>query len=403
MFELTVTYLNNVPMNKKRCIYIIARQHAAETAGSLVMSNLIKALSTQHERFETLLQNYVLKIVPMINCDGVMMGNTRASLVGVDLNRRWAEPSFFLHPEIYFIKEQMKDRVSMGEGISIFCDLHGHNKKENCFFYGCNRAADEGMLSWTKTRLLPKILASIDEIFDFSGCRFHQDKNKLNTARVVIWNELKVTNSFTMETSQYGKNKYSGQTKEAVPTVQGHLTDMPKKEIKNTSIPFEPADFQMLGKNLLFALQKYGELEREVEKEWLKPKKMLELAGEARRDVAQREERESRFERTRNRRADFQGASRRENSTRDVTQGITVKPSIRRLQSGVNMLSGLGNLGKFGKTMPSAKLTTKLVGGDSIGKLDIGNIREVDSVSGDSSNRSKNSDLGGSLMSMDFQ
>ena len=26
----------------------------------------------------------------------------------------------------------------------------------NCFFYGSNRAPNEGILSWTKTRLLPK-------------------------------------------------------------------------------------------------------------------------------------------------------------------------------------------------------------------------------------------------------
>ena len=61
------------------------------------------------------------------------------------------------------------------------------------------------MLSWTKTRLLPKIFASIEQIFEFESCRFKQDKYKLNTARVVIWNEMKVTNSFTLETSMYDK------------------------------------------------------------------------------------------------------------------------------------------------------------------------------------------------------
>ena len=63
------------------------------------------------------------------------------------------------------------------------------------------------MLSWTKTRLLPKILASIEHIFDFSQCHFKQDKHQLNAARVVVWNEMKVTNSFTLETSQFAKTK----------------------------------------------------------------------------------------------------------------------------------------------------------------------------------------------------
>lgn len=89
--------------------------------------------------------------------------------------------------------------------IDIFCDLHGHNRKMNCFFYGCNKASDEGILSWTKTRLLPKIFANNNEIFEFESCTFKQDKHKLNTARVVVWNEMTVTNSFTLETSQFGK------------------------------------------------------------------------------------------------------------------------------------------------------------------------------------------------------
>ena len=85
--------------------------------------------------------------------------------------------------------------------------MHGHNRKTNCFFYGCNKAADEGLLSWTKTRLLPKIFASVEHIFDFQSCSFKQDKHKLNAARVVVWNEMKVTNSFTLETSMYAKTE----------------------------------------------------------------------------------------------------------------------------------------------------------------------------------------------------
>ena len=88
-------------------------------------------------------------------------------------------------------------------------------QKENCFFYGCNKAADEGILSWTKTRLLPKIYASVEEIFDYQSCRFKQDKHKLNSARVVVWNEMKVTNSFTLETSMYAKSHYKGIERES--------------------------------------------------------------------------------------------------------------------------------------------------------------------------------------------
>ena len=71
--------------------------------------------------------------------------------------------------------------------------------------YGCHKAANQGLLSWTKTRLLPKIIATLTPIFNFKDCLFKIDNCKLNTARVVCWNELKITNSFTLEISMYGK------------------------------------------------------------------------------------------------------------------------------------------------------------------------------------------------------
>ena len=203
--QLTLTKRKGAPYHKKKVMYITARLHAAETHGSVIMQYLIKELTERAECYDTILSNYIIKLVPMINADGVTIGNSRSSLVGLDLNRRWAEPNASIHPEIYFLKQIMQQQADTPQGISIFCDLHGHNRKDNCFFYGCNKAADEGMLSWTKTRLLPKIFASVEEMFDYANCRFKQDKYKLNTARVVVWNEMKVTNSFTLETSMYAK------------------------------------------------------------------------------------------------------------------------------------------------------------------------------------------------------
>jgi murein tripeptide amidase MpaA len=48
--------------------------------------------------------NFVFKIVPMLNPDGVIIGNTWCSIAGVDLNRQWLEPSWKTHPTVYYIK-----------------------------------------------------------------------------------------------------------------------------------------------------------------------------------------------------------------------------------------------------------------------------------------------------------
>ena len=36
--------------------------------------------------------NFVIKIIPMLNPDGVINGNTRCSLSSDDLNRVWQDP-----------------------------------------------------------------------------------------------------------------------------------------------------------------------------------------------------------------------------------------------------------------------------------------------------------------------
>ena len=54
---------------------------------------------------EELLQRFIFKIVPMVNVDGVVHGNTRAEIVGVDPNRKWSHPHKVRNPVIYALKK----------------------------------------------------------------------------------------------------------------------------------------------------------------------------------------------------------------------------------------------------------------------------------------------------------
>jgi murein tripeptide amidase MpaA len=75
---------------KRKGVVLMARQHPGESNGSLVMKGIIKFLALdQSIEAVTLRRNFVFKIVPMINVDGVMYGNYRCSLSGIDLNRTW--------------------------------------------------------------------------------------------------------------------------------------------------------------------------------------------------------------------------------------------------------------------------------------------------------------------------
>jgi hypothetical protein len=72
----------------------------------------------------------------MLNPDGVINGNYRCNILGVDLNRRWTNPSKLLHPTIYYSKLLAKQCAS-DFTMLFYCDFHGHSRKKNVFMYGC--------------------------------------------------------------------------------------------------------------------------------------------------------------------------------------------------------------------------------------------------------------------------
>lgn len=72
----------------------------------------------------------------MLNPDGVIVGNYRTSLSGLDLNRQWATPDVNLSPEIYAMK-MMVNKTLECRPVYLFVDIHGHSRQNNLFLYGC--------------------------------------------------------------------------------------------------------------------------------------------------------------------------------------------------------------------------------------------------------------------------
>ena len=155
---------------------------------------------------DSLLKEFVFLIVPMLNPDGVVLGNNRCSLQGYDLNRCWGHPTLSKHPSVYQLKKKLKDLVFQRHNeIYVYCDLHGHSKLLNSFVYACHKVSGSSC-TWSKVRLLPRILAQKTHLLDYHKCTYTVEQNKLNTARVIIWKEFNVVNSFTLETSMYAYN-----------------------------------------------------------------------------------------------------------------------------------------------------------------------------------------------------
>lgn len=68
-----------------KTILISARIHPGETNSSYVLKGLVNYLLSPRASF--LRNNIIFKIIPMINPDGVILGNYRTGFAGYDLNR----------------------------------------------------------------------------------------------------------------------------------------------------------------------------------------------------------------------------------------------------------------------------------------------------------------------------
>ena len=71
----------------RRAVVLTARVHPGETNSSFIIQGIIDFLTGPEKTAKILRNTYVFKIVPMLNPDGVIVGNYRCSLSGLDLNR----------------------------------------------------------------------------------------------------------------------------------------------------------------------------------------------------------------------------------------------------------------------------------------------------------------------------
>jgi len=85
---LTITN-TSIPIANKKIIYIIGRQHSAETASSHMLKGMIDFLISSDTDAKRMRDNFVWYIVPMVNPDGVYLGKSRATSENRDPNRDW--------------------------------------------------------------------------------------------------------------------------------------------------------------------------------------------------------------------------------------------------------------------------------------------------------------------------
>lgn len=200
----------------KKAIIFTARVHPGESSSSFVIQGLIEFLLSNEPKAISLRKNYIFKIVPMLNPDGVIRGNFRMNSVGKDLNRMWMEENEENSPSVFYCHKMIQKTLN-SRNIHFFCDFHGHSSKNNFFLYSCKSRSD--FLKIGHNSIIPnphkKKLSFIELIFQeiFSKENIYFDKfscinkilpSKIKTARAVLKNRYNIDFSYCLETSLGG-------------------------------------------------------------------------------------------------------------------------------------------------------------------------------------------------------
>lgn len=189
-------------MKLRKGIVVTARVHPGESNASWMMKGFLDFITSGHPDARTLRQHFIFKVVPMLNPDGVIAGNYRTSLAGVDLNRVYTSSNGPLYPTIHALKLAMK-RLRQDRTVVLYVDLHGHSRKQNMFVYGCNNSQRPAYL--LRERVFPKMLSlNGPSHFYYRDCKFNVKANKESTGRVNTWRELGLLNAFTLEATFCG-------------------------------------------------------------------------------------------------------------------------------------------------------------------------------------------------------
>ncbi|XP_053513039.1 cytosolic carboxypeptidase 3 isoform X4 [Artibeus jamaicensis] len=203
VYVLTITTPSkNGDSRKRKAVILTARVHPGETNSSWIMKGFLDFILGGSRDAQLLRDTFVFKVVPMLNPDGVIVGNYRCSLAGQDLNRNYTSLLKKLFPSVWSTRNMIRRLMEKREVI-LYCDLHGHSRKENIFMYGCG-GSDRCKALYLQQQIFPLMLSkNCPDKFSFSACKFNIQKSKQGTGRVVMW-KMGIRNSFTMEATFCG-------------------------------------------------------------------------------------------------------------------------------------------------------------------------------------------------------
>ncbi|MAL79000.1 MAG: hypothetical protein CMN55_07775 [Sneathiella sp.] len=140
--DLDLLTIGEASVGKKN-LWFIARQHPGETMAEWWMEGFLgRLLDPADAVSRLLLEKACFHVVPNMNPDGSRLGNLRTNAAGANLNREWQDPDPERSPEVYHVREKMRET-----GVDLCLDVHGDEGLPYNFIAGA-----QGIPDWTPKR-----------------------------------------------------------------------------------------------------------------------------------------------------------------------------------------------------------------------------------------------------------
>jgi hypothetical protein len=110
-------------------LFIVGRQHPAEVSGIYAFFAFAETVFGDSDLARTFRERFRIVAIPLMNPDGVISGNWRHNLNGVDLNRDWGP---FTQPETQLIASLLDEFDASSAHLRMFVDFH--STRENLFY-----------------------------------------------------------------------------------------------------------------------------------------------------------------------------------------------------------------------------------------------------------------------------
>jgi hypothetical protein len=146
-------------------VFIMSRLRASDHPSSFVLQGFLDFITSSHEIAAELRQHIIFKIIPVVNPDGVFIGNTRGNLLGQDLNRHWHDTNEWSQPTIYAIRKVLEaiDADKENFALETVLDMHSTSSLLGLFIVGNSY---DSVYRFERHIVLPKIIAQ--NCLDFS-------------------------------------------------------------------------------------------------------------------------------------------------------------------------------------------------------------------------------------------